>query len=72
MLSQDSWPNVIGDSREEETFCVDTKHLRGGEKAEQQNLGIYYGSFKCHVLNMLHKNSDARLYANVVLQTEEA
>lgn len=23
-------PNLIGDSREEETFCVDTKHLRLG------------------------------------------
>lgn len=32
MLSQDSWPNAIGDSREEETFCVDTKHLRGEKK----------------------------------------
>lgn len=30
MLSQDSRPNLIGDSGEEETFCFDTKRLRGG------------------------------------------
>lgn len=29
MLSQHTRPNLIGDSGEEETFCVDTKRLSG-------------------------------------------
>lgn len=33
MLSQDPPPNLIGGSGEEETFCLDTKHLREDKEA---------------------------------------
>lgn len=36
MLSQDSRPNLIGDSGEEETFCVDTKRLRGTKRGTSE------------------------------------
>lgn len=71
ILLQDSLPNLIGDSREEETFCVDTKHRRRDKNTGRQNLGIYCGCSKCHVLNMWTKHdesSDAsdRLFSTVV------
>lgn len=34
ILLRDSVPNLIGDSKEEETFCVDTKHLRRNKKQD--------------------------------------
>lgn len=40
MLSQDSQPNLIGDSGGEETFCVDTKHPRGVKKQNSIILGF--------------------------------
>lgn len=75
ILLQDSLPNLIGDSREEETFCVDTKHRRQDKNTGRQNLGIYCGCSKCHVLNNVLMNSDVgcflSLYANTAPQTLE-
>ena len=48
MLSRDSRTNLIGDGGEEETFCVDTKHL-GGENSRTSERG----GFIVDVLNVM-------------------